>query len=73
VAERALVAERAGKLLEGTKLAGADIAAAAEACQEAIDPLDDVRASAEYRCHLVGVHVRRTLERMREERGPLHG
>jgi len=30
-------------------------------CLEAIDPLDDVRASAEYRRHLIAVHLERLL------------
>jgi aerobic carbon-monoxide dehydrogenase medium subunit len=73
VAEHAVLVTRASALLEGAELAEDEIAAAADACQEVIDPPDDVRASAEYRRHLVGVHVRRVLRRMRDERGTLHG
>jgi carbon-monoxide dehydrogenase medium subunit len=73
VADHAVVATRAGELLEGTVLSDAEIAAAADACQDVIDPPDDVRASADYRRHLVGVHVERALRRIRDERGALHG
>ncbi len=40
-----------------------DIAAAAEAALEAIDPDDDAYASAWYRRRVVPVHIRRALER----------
>ena len=73
VSDHAVVATRAGELLEGTELSDEAIAGAADACQEIIDPPDDVRASAEYRRHLVGVHVARALRHIRDERGPLHG
>ncbi len=33
-------------------------------CLDAIDPLSDIRASDDYRAHLIGVHVRRLLEDM---------
>jgi carbon-monoxide dehydrogenase medium subunit len=72
VAEHAVLVPRASALLEGAELAEDEIAAAADACQEVIDPPDDVRASADYRRHLVGVHVRRVLRRMRDERGTLN-
>jgi aerobic carbon-monoxide dehydrogenase medium subunit len=73
VDENAVIVARAGELLEGTELSEAAIAAAADACQEVIDPPDDVRASADYRRHLVGVHVARALRQIRAERGPWHG
>jgi carbon-monoxide dehydrogenase medium subunit len=41
------------------------IGAAVFKCLEAIDPPDDVRASAEYRTHLVSVHVARVLRELR--------
>ena len=33
-----------------------------EAAREAVDPVDDLSGSAEYKRHLTGVMVRRTLE-----------
>jgi aerobic carbon-monoxide dehydrogenase medium subunit len=73
VADHAVLAARAGELLEGTELSDDVIGAAAEASREGIDPPDDVRASADYRRHLVGVHVERALRRIRDDRGALHG
>jgi carbon-monoxide dehydrogenase medium subunit len=49
------------RLLEGRRWDAELIARAAELALEAVDPPDDVRATAEYRRHLVPVHVRRTL------------
>jgi carbon-monoxide dehydrogenase medium subunit len=37
------------------------------AAMEAVDPVDDLSGSAEYKRHLTGVMVRRALERLREE------
>jgi CO/xanthine dehydrogenase FAD-binding subunit len=73
VADHAVLAARAGELLEGSDLSEDVIAAAADACRDVIDPPDDVRASADYRRHLVRVHVERALRRIRNDRGPLHG
>jgi carbon-monoxide dehydrogenase medium subunit len=73
VADHAIVATGASELLEGTGLSDDAIAAAAASCQDVVDPPDDVRASADYRRYLVGVHVERALRRIRDERGPLHG
>jgi carbon-monoxide dehydrogenase medium subunit len=63
VAPTTIRAREAERLLTG-ELAGADaFRAAAEACQRACQPIDDVRATARFRRHLVGVLVRRALER----------
>lgn len=47
--------------LPGSSLDEPAIAAAVDACLAESDPPDDVRASAEYRRHLVSVHVARLL------------
>lgn len=51
--------------LDDSALDDAAIAAAVGKCLEASDPPDDVRASSEYRTHLVGVHVGRVLRDLR--------
>ena len=51
--------------LEGSHLSNADIAAAGEAARGAIEPPGDVRASAEYRAHLVPRYVARVLGDLR--------
>lgn len=61
----ALVVDDASDALAGSILDDADIDRAAEACAAAADPGDDVRASAEYRRHLVPVYVRRVLTSLR--------
>ena len=60
-----VLATAAAALLEGGLLTDADIAAAAQAALEAIDPASDIRASAEYRAHLAPVYVRRVLHKLR--------
>jgi aerobic carbon-monoxide dehydrogenase medium subunit len=55
----------AAAALSGTALTDADIDRAAGAALEAIDPPTDIRASAEYRAHLVPVYVRRVLSQLR--------
>jgi carbon-monoxide dehydrogenase medium subunit len=52
--------------LDDSRLDDAAIEAAVAKCLDAIDPPDDVRASAEYRTHLVGVHVARVLRDLRD-------
>lgn len=62
VHDRPVLAEAAAAALEGRPCDAAAIAAAGELALEAIDPPDDIRGSAEYRRHLVPVHVRRVLQ-----------
>jgi carbon-monoxide dehydrogenase medium subunit len=65
VADSPVLAVAAGEGLEGTSLADADLEAAAQAALEVVDPPTDIRASAEYRRHLVPVYVRRVLTELR--------
>ncbi len=65
-----VLAEAAMRLLDGTLLSDSDIAAAAEAALEAIDPPSDVRGSAEYRAHLVPIYVARVLRDLRSSGEP---
>jgi carbon-monoxide dehydrogenase medium subunit len=58
-----------GAELSGTALEPDDVRAAGEACAAAADPSSDVRASAEYRRHLVPIYVERALEELRRRRG----
>ncbi len=59
-----LIAE-AASAVDGTSLEDACIAVAVSNCREVIDPPSDVRGSAEYRRHLAGVHLARSLRRLR--------
>lgn len=43
--------------------------AAVKACLYAIAPIDDVRASAEYRCHMVELLVGKTIDKLSERMG----
>jgi carbon-monoxide dehydrogenase medium subunit len=60
-ADTPMLAQAAMALLEGRPWDAATIERAAALAADACDPPADARASAEYRRHLVGVHVRRTL------------
>lgn len=62
VAARPLLAEEAGAALVGKPLDAAAIDAAAKLAQAAASPISDMRGTAEFRTHLVGVLTRRTLE-----------
>jgi xanthine dehydrogenase iron-sulfur cluster and FAD-binding subunit A len=61
VAPTIIHAEEAEHYLVGQRLEENTIEQAAELAMQAARPIDDVRASAEYRRHLVGVGVRRLL------------
>lgn len=65
LADTPLLAVRAAAALEGTTLADAELDAAVAAADGEIDPPSDIRASAEYRRHLLGVHLRRVLVELR--------
>jgi carbon-monoxide dehydrogenase medium subunit len=49
-------------LLEGQNLSGKLIADAARLAEESVAPIDDIRSTAEYRRHVVGVFAKRALE-----------
>lgn len=65
-----ILVEEAGARLNGSLLADGDIAAATEAAGRAISPPSDMRASEEYRRHLVSVHVSRLLQEFRTSAYP---
>ena len=62
VAARPLLAKEVGAALVGKPLDDAAIDAAAKLAQAAASPISDMRGTAEFRTHLVGVLTRRTLE-----------
>jgi len=68
VADRARYARRASEGLAGTRLQPSDVTAAAARCLEEAGPTSDVRASAEYRRHLVPILVERALEDLARRR-----
>jgi carbon-monoxide dehydrogenase medium subunit len=71
IADTPVLAEATAAALDGTDLSDAVIAEAAELALEVADPPSDIRASAEYRRHLVPVYVRRVLTALRD--APLRG
>jgi carbon-monoxide dehydrogenase medium subunit len=56
-----VLSRAAAACLDGTTWDAATIARAAQLALEDADPPDDVRASAEYRAHLLPIHLRRLL------------
>jgi carbon-monoxide dehydrogenase medium subunit len=66
VADVAVLADAAAAAVEGSLLGDVKIGEAAQAADEVVDPPSDIRASAEYRRHLVPVYVRRALVAMRQ-------
>jgi carbon-monoxide dehydrogenase medium subunit len=65
VSDRAVLAPEAAELLEGTALDSDAISEAGQLALNVVDPPSDIRASAEYRRHLVPVYVRRALSKLR--------
>jgi len=65
VADQPVLATVAGGIVSGSGLQDAAIAEAAEVALQVADPPSDVRASANYRCHLVPIYVRRVLTGLR--------
>ena len=61
VAPTPLLVADAGAVLVGTSLDEASLAKAASLAQAAAKPISDMRGDADYRRHLVGVLVKRTL------------
>jgi carbon-monoxide dehydrogenase medium subunit len=61
VADRARYAKRVSEGLAGTRLTPDAIETAAARCLDEVEPATDVRASAEYRRHLVPILVERAL------------
>jgi len=60
-----VLAGDAAAAVSGSRLPDESINDAAEVALEVADPPSDVRASAEYRRHLVPVYVRRVLTALR--------
>src|SRR5262249_3848022 len=75
VADRPRYAKRASEGLGSTRLTPAEIEMAAARCLDEAEPPTDVRASAEYRRHLVPILVERALGGLppRSSRGPPNG
>jgi aerobic carbon-monoxide dehydrogenase medium subunit len=69
VADQPVLAAAAGEIASGSRLTDEVIAAAAQAALEVADPPSDVRASADYRRHLVPIYVRRVLTELRSAAG----
>jgi aerobic carbon-monoxide dehydrogenase medium subunit len=68
VSDRPLVVHGVSALAAGSSLEPDVVAAIGAACVEASQPPSDVRASAEYRRHLIPIYVERALSLLRERR-----
>lgn len=62
VAPTPLLAQAAGELLAGKPIDDAILAKAAQAAQDIVAPITDMRGTQEYRIHATGVLVRRVLQ-----------
>jgi carbon-monoxide dehydrogenase medium subunit len=69
VSDRVVLAVEAAAALERTALEDEAVLEAGHMALTACDPPDDVRASAEYRRHLIPIYVRRALQRLRDDGG----
>jgi carbon-monoxide dehydrogenase medium subunit len=69
VNDTTVLSPRSGEVLSGSVLGDGEIEEAAAAATYVIDPPSDVRASAEYRRHLVPIYVRRVLRDLRLDAG----
>jgi carbon-monoxide dehydrogenase medium subunit len=72
VDDRAVRARGSAASLEGSSLEEDAIAEAAQLALDIIDPPSDIRATAEYRRHLVPVYVRRALRKLRDDHQHAH-
>jgi carbon-monoxide dehydrogenase medium subunit len=68
VAGRPFVAGEASELAAGAQLEPDVVAAIGEACAGAAEPYSDIRASAEYRRHLIPIYVARALGELEQRR-----
>ena len=66
VNDRPVLAGSAAERLEGERWGARVIEEAAQLALDVVDPADDIRASAEYRRHLVPIHLRRVLNELAE-------
>jgi len=73
VADQPVLAAASGDVASGSRLTDEVIAEAAGAALEVADPPSDVRASADYRRHLVPIYVRRVLTELRAQPEPETG
>lgn len=61
-----VLAKAAMQVADGKRLEDADIQPILDAAQQAVSPANDIRASAEYRRHLLSVHLARALTTLRD-------
>ena len=71
--ENAILIHEAGEILNGSTLDDVTIERAVAATLEVVDPPSDARGTADYRRHIIGVHVRRLLSQIRYEQVTLRG
>jgi CO/xanthine dehydrogenase FAD-binding subunit len=66
VAPRPLRLHRVESLLEGARISPKLLLEAQKTASETVSPISDIRATKTYRQHLVGILVRRAMERLME-------